>query len=98
MRATSRSPTSVSAPRPRCRRTVTIRPPAASVSTRSATGAISTGNASSGYGFTSDLSTAGAVFMNSDYINNGTVDLGTLLHEIGHAIGMKHPDQQVYYR
>ena len=55
-----------------------------------------TGNASSGYGFTSDLSPAGAVFMNSDYINNGTVDLGTLLHEIGHAVGMKHPDQQVY--
>jgi Ca2+-binding RTX toxin-like protein len=55
-----------------------------------------TGNASSGYGFTSDLSPAGAVFMNSDYINNGTVDLGTMLHEIGHAIGMKHPDQVVY--
>jgi len=56
----------------------------------------STGNSSSGYGFTSDLSPAGAVFMNSDYLNNGTVDLGTLLHEIGHAIGMKHPDQVVY--
>ena len=55
-----------------------------------------TGNSSSGYGFTSDLSPAGAVFMNSDYLNNGTVDLGTMLHEIGHAIGMKHPDQQVY--
>ena len=55
-----------------------------------------TGNASSGYGFTSDLSTGGDVYMNSDYINNGTVDLGTLLHEIGHAIGMKHPDQVVY--
>jgi Ca2+-binding RTX toxin-like protein len=54
-----------------------------------------TGNAGSGYGFTSDLSTAGDVFMNSEYINNGTVDLGTLLHEIGHAIGMKHPDQEV---
>ena len=55
-----------------------------------------TGNVSSGYGFTSDLGPAGAVFMNSDYLNNGTVDLGTLLHEIGHAIGMKHPDQVVY--
>lgn len=54
-----------------------------------------TGNSSVGYGFTSDLSTGGDVFMNSDYINNGTVDLGTMLHEIGHAIGMKHPDQQV---
>ena len=55
-----------------------------------------TGNASSGYGFTSDLGPGGDVYMNSDYINNGTVDLGTLLHEIGHAIGMKHPDQVVY--
>jgi Ca2+-binding RTX toxin-like protein len=55
-----------------------------------------TGNSSSGYGFTSDLSPAGAVFMNTAYLNNGTVDLGTLLHEIGHAIGMKHPDQQVF--
>jgi Ca2+-binding RTX toxin-like protein len=55
-----------------------------------------TGSASSGYGFTSDLSPAGAVFMNSNYINNGTVDFGTMLHEIGHAIGMKHPDQVVY--
>jgi Ca2+-binding RTX toxin-like protein len=55
-----------------------------------------TGNNSAGYGFTSDLSAAGAVFMNSDFITNGTVDLGTLLHEIGHAIGMKHPDQVVY--
>ncbi len=56
----------------------------------------STGNATTGYGFTSDLSPAGAVFMNSNFITNGTVDLGTLLHEIGHAIGMKHPDQVVY--
>ena len=55
-----------------------------------------TGNASSGYGFTSDLSTAGDIFMNSNFITNGTVDLSTLLHEIGHAIGMKHPDQVVY--
>jgi Ca2+-binding RTX toxin-like protein len=55
-----------------------------------------TGSASSGYGITSDLSPAGAVFMNSNYISNGTVDLNTLLHEIGHAIGMKHPDQVVY--
>jgi Ca2+-binding RTX toxin-like protein len=55
-----------------------------------------TGSSSTGYGFTSDLSPAGAVFMNSDFITNGTVDLGTLLHEIGHAIGMKHPDQVFY--
>jgi Ca2+-binding RTX toxin-like protein len=57
----------------------------------------STGNSSSGYGFTSDLGPAGAVFMNSNYLDsNGEVNFGTLLHEIGHAIGMKHPDQQVY--
>ena len=55
-----------------------------------------TGTASSGYGFTSDLDPGGAVFMNSDFMNNGTVNLGTLLHEIGHAIGLKHPDQVVY--
>jgi Ca2+-binding RTX toxin-like protein len=56
----------------------------------------STGNYTTGFGFTSDQSPAGAVFMNSNYITNGSVDLGTLLHEIGHAIGMKHPDQVVY--
>jgi Ca2+-binding RTX toxin-like protein len=57
--------------------------------------AFNTGTPSTGYGFTSDLGPAGAVFMNSDFMNNGTVNLGTLLHEIGHAIGMKHPDQVV---
>ena len=41
----------------------------------------STGSASTGYGFTSDLSTAGDIYMNSDFINNGTVNLSTLLHE-----------------
>jgi Ca2+-binding RTX toxin-like protein len=56
----------------------------------------STGNSTTGYGFDSDLSTAGDVYMNSQDITNGTVDIGTLLHEIGHAIGMKHPDQTVY--
>src|SRR5580658_5391968 len=55
-----------------------------------------TGASGAGYGFTSDLGPAGAVFMNSDYVSNGEVNLGTLLHEIGHAIGMKHPDQVVY--
>jgi Ca2+-binding RTX toxin-like protein len=55
-----------------------------------------TGSNTTGYSFTSDLSPAGAVFMNSQDISNGVVNLGTLLHEIGHAIGMKHPDQVVY--
>jgi Ca2+-binding RTX toxin-like protein len=45
--------------------------------------------------FTSDLDASGDVFMNSDYLNNGTVALDTLLHEIGHAIGLKHPTQIV---
>lgn len=39
--------------------------------------------------FTSDLDTAGDVFMNSDI----AVTYGTLLHEIGHALGLKHPTE-----
>lgn len=39
--------------------------------------------------FTSDHDAAGDVFMNSDV----PVSYGTLLHEIGHAIGLKHPTE-----
>lgn len=39
--------------------------------------------------FTSDLDAAGDVFMNA----NIAVDYATLLHEIGHAIGLKHPTE-----
>ena len=40
--------------------------------------------------FTSDLDSAGDVFMNSA----ATFVYGTLLHEIGHALGLKHPTEQ----
>lgn len=39
--------------------------------------------------FTSDLDSSGDVFMNSDV----AVVYGTLLHEIGHALGLKHPTE-----
>ncbi len=39
--------------------------------------------------FTSDLDAAGDVFMNSDI----ALVYGTVLHEIGHAIGLKHPTE-----
>ena len=39
--------------------------------------------------FSSDLDGAGDVFMNSDI----AVSYGTLLHEIGHALGLKHPTE-----
>ena len=39
--------------------------------------------------FTSDLDGSGDVFMNSDI----PVTHGTLLHEIGHALGLKHPTE-----
>ena len=39
--------------------------------------------------FTGDLESSGDVFMNSDI----PVSYGTLLHEIGHAIGLKHPTE-----
>ena len=46
--------------------------------------------------FSSDLDLSGDVFMNSQYAGAGTVDYGTLLHEIGHALGLKHPTEVVY--
>ena len=53
----------------------------------------------SGYSYPSysgDLTVSGDVFMNTQYQNpDGTVNLGTLLHEIGHAIGLKHPTEVV---
>jgi hypothetical protein len=39
--------------------------------------------------FTGDLDSSGDVFMNSDI----PVNYGTLLHEVGHAIGLKHPTE-----
>ncbi len=46
--------------------------------------------------FSGDLDSSGDIFMNSQYQNaDGTVAYGTLLHEIGHAIGLKHPTQVV---
>ena len=45
--------------------------------------------------FSSDLDAAGDVFMNTQLVSGGAVDYGTLLHEIGHAIGLKHPTEVV---
>lgn len=46
--------------------------------------------------FSGDLDASGDVFMNTLYQNaDGTVNYGTLLHEIGHAIGLKHPTEVV---
>ncbi len=46
--------------------------------------------------FLGDQDTAGDIFMNSQFQNgDGTVAYGTLLHEIGHAIGLKHPTEVV---
>lgn len=46
--------------------------------------------------FSDGLSASGDVYMNTDFRNpDGTVDYGTLLHEIGHALGLKHPTEVV---
>ena len=45
--------------------------------------------------FSGDLTGSGDVFMNSEILSNGTVAYDTLLHEIGHAIGLKHPTEVV---
>lgn len=45
--------------------------------------------------FSSDIDGSGDVFMNSRFASGGSVAYGTLLHEIGHAIGLKHPTEVV---
>ena len=47
--------------------------------------------------FSGDLDASGDVFMNTQFrAGDGTVNYGTLLHEIGHALGLKHPTESVY--
>src|SRR5262249_3909615 len=45
--------------------------------------------------FSSDLDAAGDVFVNTQLVSGGVVHYDTLLHEIGHAIGLKHPTEVV---
>ncbi len=46
--------------------------------------------------FITDWANSGDVFMNSDYASAGVPNYGTLLHEIGHALGFKHPWETTY--
>jgi hypothetical protein len=43
--------------------------------------------------FSDDLDFAGDVFMNTQLISGGVISYGTLLHEIGHVLGLKHPTE-----
>ena len=43
--------------------------------------------------FNDDLDFAGDVFMNTQLISGGVINYGTLLHEIGHVLGLKHPTE-----
>src|SRR5262245_9279349 len=45
--------------------------------------------------FTGDLDSSGDVFMNTEFEAGDEVAYDTLLHEIGHAIGLKHPTEVV---
>ena len=49
--------------------------------------------------FSGDLDASGDVFMNTRFEtgsgSSATVNYGTLLHEIGHALGLKHPTEVV---